>query len=543
MNIRVSVCLSVVLGVGGAALGQSSPGTVTCPVVQPAAMNDGERALREGRAADAEAFFSGQVKSTPSADGFLGLIRSELSQGKVFEAVATAQSGTAAFPTSPALEAGLGDADLRAGLITEAAAAYSKAMTLDRCNAQAHFGAGRVYDLSSMHGKAQREFLIANRLNPAEHEYRLAYVLSLPEKQRLTGLRTLVAALPAGESAEREQLMRELAPLEGGATCTAVKPFGEAKLEMTALYSTGVQARDWGFRARVNGHKDELLEMDSSVSGLVLGRALAGKLGVRPLAGPGAAGGSLLGVVDSIRIGDLEYRKCPVRVVDDALLNQGNSLIGLNFFKDHLIHVDFAAREMTLKPYAERLAGAPGAANDAYAAPEQKTWWPVFIEGGRILMPTLINKKGPYLFLLDTGSPVVVMSPAVGRSTVGLTPDAFTDLEGTSGDFLKVYFRQRPSSMQGSITDAHGKAVALWQMKGLPIYRFAGVEHGDRYTFGIDLSGISRATGVEVAGLVGFSVLQDYFIDVDYRNGLVKLKFDQNHRYRTREDPATAYQQ
>jgi hypothetical protein len=41
--------------------------------------------------------------------------------------------------------------------------------------------------------------------------------------------------------------------------------------------------------------------------------------------------------------------------------------------------------------------------------------------------------------------------------------------------------------------------------------------------------GLSHAFGTEIAGLLGFPVLRQMIIDIDYRDGLVRFKHDPNH--------------
>jgi hypothetical protein len=38
-------------------------------------------------------------------------------------------------------------------------------------------------------------------------------------------------------------------------------------------------------------------------------------------------------------------------------------------------------------------------------------------------------------------------------------------------------------------------------------------------------------TGTEVSGLPGFDVLRSFLIDINYRDGLARILFDQNRRY------------
>jgi hypothetical protein len=67
------------------------------------------------------------------------------------------------------------------------------------------------------------------------------------------------------------------------------------------------------------------------------------------------------------------------------------------------------------------------------------------------------------------------------------------------------------------------------------MYRFTVNEFTDPAAISFDLSPKSSNTGVEVSGLLGFYVLKNYFLDINYRDGLVQIRYDQNQRYKARE--------
>ena len=45
----------------------------------------------------------------------------------------------------------------------------------------------------------------------------------------------------------------------------------------------------------------------------------------------------------------------------------------------------------------------------------------------------------------------------------------------------------------------------------------------------IDLSGLSRDVGVEIAGLTGFPTLRELVLAIDYRDNLIHVIYDPSH--------------
>jgi tetratricopeptide (TPR) repeat protein len=487
--------------------------------------------------AKAESLYSAQLVGPAAQANYAGAVRSELAQNKLTEALATAQRATAATPTFADAQALMGDVLLRSGQIAEAAAAYTKAVQINPCTARAQFGLGRLSDLASNHATAARKFAAAHSLAPGDPEITAVYLGKLPAQQRAAGLHSLLASNPVLAPEVAKGLADQLAILDQHKSCTVSQELPSTSLELTPLMYDGRFERSWGLKVRLNDADTPLLELDSGVSGIVLNPKDAQKAGVHPLSGGATPDSPYTAVADRVRIGSLEYHDCPVRVVPAGELANSNSVIGTDFFRDHLIHIDYVAKLMPLNPLPAR----PGATDsavpmDQYIAPEEKDWSPAFIAGSNILVPTLINKKGPYLFLIDSGIGRSILSPAVEHTLLSSEDEAAINLIGTSGAILKIVPRDGGTNLD--VTDVRapdGTVLKVTRPLKEPVYRFTNNEYPDQDTISFDISRKNHEVGVEASGILGFWTLQNYFLDFNYRDGLVKIQYDQNRRYRIRE--------
>lgn len=509
--------------------------------IQPAApLTDADRAFIAGQWANAESLYAARLSGTAALEGYAGVVRAQLAQNKLADALKTAQRAVAETPSSAASQALIGDVLLRSGKITEAGDAYNKAVSLDPCWARGQFGLGRLSDLTSHHATAARKMATAHTLAPGDAEITAAFLTTVPDAQRAAALRALLASHPVLAPDAVERLSDALAILDQHKTCTVTQPFASAKLELTPLMFDGVYERSWGLKVRLNDADTPLLELDSSVSGIVLNPRDAQRAGIHPLSSaPAPPATAYTAVADRVQIGTLEYHNCPVRVVPENALASSNSLIGTDFFRDHLIHIDYVAKLLALDPFPARPDSTPGgvsAPTDPYVAPEEKDWSPVYVAGSNILVPTMINKKGPFSFLLDTGTNRTVLAPDVADRVVGSKRDLTLNLTGTSGAIVKVVPRDGgPETDRTNVRGADGTLIPVTTPAKVPMYRFTVNEFTDPAAISFDLSPKSSNTGVEVSGLLGFYVLKNYFLDINYRDGLVQIRYDQNQRYKARE--------
>jgi hypothetical protein len=508
----------------------AADGKVHCSLQPPPAPGEALSALVSGDTDRAETLYAAQVTSSPSPAAYTGLIRAQLAANHLSAALATAKNALAAAPTSAEVQASAGDVLLRSGQIPEADTAYSRALALDTCSARGHFGKGRISQLLAHHAAADHEFDIARKLSPNDPEIIAAYLTLLPEADRAAPLNAFLFSKPQLPPDRIEELTRQLAILQAHTLCKEVEPIQTVKLPLAPVMLNGTLIRSWGFSTRVN-NDTQLLELDSSVSGILLDEKQAAKAGVRPLTS-GATTVPYTGVIDHLKVGSIQYSDCPVRVVASATLAGANGLIGLDLFRDHLIHIDYPDQSVTLSPLpADPLAAAP--ANErSIVTPTTKGWSQVYVDGSNILIPTLINKQGPYLFVLDTGAVLTVISPDATSHTLGKSSDGSLSLRGISGPVVKVIPKEGGGDLaRADIYSYDGTLLKVSSPVKFPTLRFAGTDFPTPTTVSFDITPKSHATGIEVSGLLGFDVLRSFLIDINYRDGLARILFDQNRRY------------
>ena len=154
--------------------------------------------------------------------------------------------------------------------------------------------------------------------------------------------------------------------------------------------------------------------------------------------------------------------------------------------------------------HAAKIAPASRLPQDRYIAPEMKSWTPVFHFGHQLLIRTEVNDSKPMLFLIDTGSRSNLLSTRAGREVTKVRSDPKAQVKGISGNVAKVYSADKA------------------------MLRFSHYVHKNQDIVSFDLSGISKSTGTEVSGVLGFQVLQLLQIKIDYRDGLVDFAYDPN---------------
>ena len=346
----------------------------------------------------------------------------------------------------------------------------------------------------------------------------------------------LLASKPVLAPAVVARLATEAAELEQHKLCTPTQPITNAKLELQPIPYEGNYTRSWALKLKVNDAALALVELDSSVDGIVLNPKDALKAGVHAIGpAPASPTATYTAIADRIQIGPLEFHDCPVRVASSAQLAGANSLIGTSFFRNNLIHVSYADEALTLSPLPVRTETA-GHVVEPFVAPEERDWAPVYVAGSTLLVPTMLDKKGPFLFMIDTGSWSPIMSPLVVSRLLTAQTDVTVNRVGMSADIVKIVPHEGGVlTDRADIRGADGALLKVTRPAKLPTIRFANNANEDSSTLSFDLSGLSHGTGVEVAGLLGFRILQQYDFDLNYRDGLVHFVFDQNRRYAVRE--------
>ena len=504
-----------------------TPSSSSCGVTPAVAATDADKAFAAGSFAEAETLYAAK----PGAA--IGLVHAQLEQNKLHDALASARKAADADPSNAAFQALVAETLLRSGDINAATTVLGKALTLDKCSARALFVLASYNQLISKRASAASQLATAHKLAPGDAQIAAAWVLTLAPDAQADAVKALLASSPTLAPRTVAALSTAAAIDNAHATCTATWPEKPVSMDLWGNMIRGTHARSYGIKMRVGTADIANVEVDSGVSGIVLNPRDAKNAGVHPLAGaPAAANGTYYATVDSIRVGAAEFHNCPVRVTVGDTLGRANSLIGTDFFRDRLIHLDYIDRRMILTAPA---AAAVGLA-DRMIPPAEKDWSIAYMAGGDILLPTFINTKGPFLTLFDTGAFTSIYAPVIGDGHPVTYKETLFPMRGSSTDIVKaVPDPEQTNNIGPQIAGPDGKFITVSNPVKLPNLRFYGNDRLDLDPISFDITPKSQDAGVEIAALLGFSVIHDYTVDIDYRNGLVKLLYDQQHRYSDRE--------
>jgi len=242
-----------------------------------------------------------------------------------------------------------------------------------------------------------------------------------------------------------------------------------------------------------------------------------------------------IGYADSIKIGPVEFRNCPVEVSAKQKTSHAG-LIGTDLFSHYLITLDFPGRLFRLSELPRRPDDPPAAAQpatrvtssqpaagpnddpehdpgvqdpdqdkDRYIAPEMEDYTSVFRFDHLLLVPTTLNDlkdSPPKLFLVDTGADHIYISPQAAREVTKVHEDLETHVDGLNGRVKRIFRADK-------VTLSFGRYKQ---------------ENQDLIVF--DHSSLSREAGTEISGTLGFALLQMLKIKIDYRDGLVDFDYN-----------------
>ncbi len=115
-----------------------------------------------------------------------------------------------------------------------------------------------------------------------------------------------------------------------------------------------------------------------------------------------------------------------------------------------------------------------------------------------IIVETMVNDKGPFRFVLDTGAGLTIVSPELANKL---------DIERAE--------RKKATGAGGSVEIHHG------MVKSLKV----GETRLEELKVGImDLRGISRACGTNLDGIIGYNFLGKFRVSIDYPKKIVTFE-------------------
>jgi tetratricopeptide (TPR) repeat protein len=514
-----------------------------------------DQLYRAGKFAESEASYKALLNTDSKlVPAQVGLVRAMLRQQKIDEALDAVNAALFSQSNSAALLAAKGDVQFRRAEMSDAESSYLAAKKLDHKEVHAYLGLARIYSSYSLYRIAYGELQIAHELAPDNIEVQRAWLGILPRKERLAALEAYLGQPHPDDEEETKRMTEYLEFLKATAdkpahTCRLVSKVEQTETKLETMYAEdGRRMRGIGLSVKLNDRNVHLL-LDTGAGGIMVSRKVAEQAGLTRVSalhygGIGDKGlqSGYTAVADHIRIGELEFQDCVVAVSDQRSLSD-DGLIGADVFGGYLIDIDLPGERLTLSPLPKRpedtvapkslnsegegqanaeqkedsatestskeqKPSAPGSQTarqlprDRYVAPEMVNWTKVFRFGHAILVPTSVNDSKPMLFGLDTGAFSNILSLRAGRQVGKVNSDYRDRVGGLNGEVNRVY-----SSDKATLTFGH------FRQSNLGIVT-------------LDLSTVSRLTGTEVSGFLGFAMLRRLELKLDYRDGLVDFVYD-----------------
>jgi tetratricopeptide (TPR) repeat protein len=518
----------------------------TPPSAAPDALSEADSLYRAGRLEAAIEKYRQVLQGDPkSAGAYAGLTRVFLKQKKVQDADDTIHKALQ-VSDSPLLHVALGEVYFRQGKIVEAETEWVKVVNGGFSSARAYLGLARVKRAILLYRRAKSMIDKAHDLDPGDPEIQKFWIDTLPASDRMKYIESYLAGPNNDDPERRADTQRYLDYLKARAKtpkrqCRLVTNLTSTGAGMERLLQDARHLRGYGLIVGLNDHKAKLM-IDTGASGILVNRRVAEKAGVTVLSevhirGIGDKGGSggYVGLVNSIKIGQLEFHDCPIEVLDQRSVLGDDGLIGTDVFEDFLVDLDFPGEKLKLSQLplrpgeAERKpalqtgdddvdqsdetssppasgptatpAKPPSGLQDRYFAPEMQSYARVFRFGHDLLIPTKVNDLPQKLFLLDTGGFNNLITPAAAREVTKVHRDD-TIVKGLSGSVREVYSAGHLVLQFGHLRQEHEDIVSF------------------------DLTEISDSVGTEVSGILGFAMLHLLDIKIDYRDGLVDFVYD-----------------
>jgi len=520
----------------GAAAVQPTPSGAAAVAVEPAKKSaEPESPLvaatelwRNGKLAEAESAYRAIVASDAKcAASYVGLFRVLLREKRLPEAVSAVARAIELAPDSAAVRTAQAELLFRQGRIGEAQGILTPLVKAGTSEARAYLGLGKIYWASSYYQHAKLMLDKAHERDSSDPDIRKSWLFTLTRKERIQELNGYLADTGGEDDDEREHLASSLVELnedekESSKGCRLISTVAETRIPMERMLYGASRIRGYGLKVQLNDVKSRLL-IDTGATGILVSRKIGEKAGIESIVktdvhgiGDKGAVSSFIGVAKSIKIGDLEFHGCHVEVMDRNSVAEEDGLIGGDVFSHFLVNINFpdSRLELTALPPMPPPSAAEKALTekypkiarfrDGFIPPELKDFTPVYRFGHELLIPTRINDLPTKLFLIDTGAFSDTISPDAAREVTKVRSDSNYKVKGLSGAVNNVF-----TADELTLTFSHYRQPA-------------------RDVVAFDTSGISNGAGTEVSGTLGFAMLYQMQLKIDYRDGLVDFVYDPN---------------
>jgi predicted aspartyl protease len=392
----------------------------------------------------------------------------------------------------------LGDTLFRQSNFDEAQAAYHAASLANPQNARAYWGLARLAKFSSRAAEAKLNFAKAFQLSPRDPDVILSYLEFVDDPEsRIALLRNFLSLSEPRDTQRREHVtaLLEMERRLGGRHVARVTSTSERYqirlMDFVPETDSTIRNRARGFlvEARINGGKKLRFLLDTGADGVVLDSRVAKKSDLEFLVearlggfGTSAAASGQVALARSISIGGFELENCVIHTMDLGFLAGTDGVIGTNLFKDYLLRIDSETKTLDLSHFPDTA---------------DSTGIPAYRIGPYLLVSGAANKRSEGYFLLDTGASFTLLAPQAAETILPTSDGRLVELLGVRGE-------------------VYGHASPAW-------LTIAGHLWFDSESITADLNQLSQQTGVQILGVLGYPLLRQSALTINYRDGQVEF--------------------
>jgi hypothetical protein len=453
--------------------------------------------------------FGASALSGVSVEDTLALGRKALLNEGIATAWKLSQRALTEAPTSAAAHEFRGEVLFRRAEFAEAEGEFKLALKLEPNFARAWWGLARIAECTSMNKTAATYLSRAYAIDPKDPRIFRDWIIRLQGQQHLDALEKYASMFdPSRNEKELEDLRQHIQldkALHGRAIMMLASAYEKAEIPLATLISEATHMLYYGLEVSLNRTKLRLV-LDTGTSGILIPRRAAEKAGVvgvsnatfRGLGDNSKLSSGYRGIVERVRIGNVEFRDALIGVSNQDSVGTADGLIGTDVFAQFLVTVDFAAKELRLDPLPGYHLG-DDQLHDRAILPEMPNFTPVFRFGHLLLIPTRVSESREVLFVIDTGADRTLISYDIAADVSKVNRDDRMRLKGINGQVVDLY------------------------QTGNLFLQFAGFRQKNLGMTTLNMWEQSRGLGTEVSGFLGLPLLNLFTLTIDYRDGLVKF--------------------
>jgi tetratricopeptide (TPR) repeat protein len=452
-------------------------------------------------------------------------IDSLLAEEKLEEASKKADAWTAAEPGDAYAITAASEVRQAQGEWLQAYVLALKALKIDPCIPDAYEDLAEYESVAGYHAASRKHLDLARQLAPNDDGIRVAWIDSLDPEHSIAEFKKYLDETKAIDQKRRASLQHSLDVAEARLkdACELASLSGPPRIPMVPVYGKGMGVAYYGLEVAFNGHK-RILQIDTGASGFLLTRSVASgmklvKENTNRIGGFGDQGSTAAELyhADTVRLGGVEFRNCPVEALSNSgvlgggtglgeRLDEGDGLVGTDIFSRYLVTVDYQRLEIRLEPLPqpptapkEELDELGGSVKndlsnfDRYQAPSMKGWTNIYRRGHMLIVPAAVNEKQPMLFVVDTGSFANLIDAGAAKE-ITTSKESMSGIRGLSGT-------SRLFEAGKFTLDFAGMRLPVKSMDSVNLSTFGGVK-----------------------GFLGYPTLTQLIMHIDYRDNLVHFE-------------------